>query len=190
MNTHGAPVRSLATLQLIIASLVVGVLIFLGVAMTIGPAGQSGGTPPLMLLRAVWAALLASGVAAAVIFPRLSIRLSQQEPGLSEPRTGPGRESDDENVEEAAVRIFPRFFVSSIIVGAIFEGPALLATVIYLLSGQSIDLGLAIVPLLALIATFPTRNRFERFIDRVRGWSSFTSTETPNEYRQYRDPTR
>ena len=131
------------TAQIIHAALVVGVGVFLAVVAVVQASGSMQAQPGLETLG--WALPLGLGVAGAVAAPqfrRVAIAAAKAQPATAA----------------------DRFAQSSILVGAILEGPALLAGVMGLLSGSGLPLvvGAALVVLLAI--EFPTRGRAAAFL--------------------------
>ena len=129
--------------QVIHAALVVGVGLFLAVVAFLQASGSLQGQAGLATLG--WALPLGLGVAGAFAAPQF------RRVAIAAARAQPAAAAD-------------RFAQSSILVGAIIEGPALLAAVMGLLSGSGLPLvvGAALVLLLAI--QFPTRARAMAFL--------------------------
>lgn len=131
------------TAQVIHAALVVGVGVFLAVVAVLQASGTMPAQPGLETLG--WALPLALGVAGAVAAPQF------RRVAIAAARAQPAAAAD-------------RFVQSSILVGAILEGPALLAGVMGLISGSGMPLVVGGVLVLLLAVQFPTRGRALEFL--------------------------
>lgn len=129
--------------QVIHAALVVGVGVFLAVVAFLQASGSLQAQPGLETLG--WALPLGLGVAGSVAAPqfrRVAIAAAKAQPAMSA----------------------DRFVQSSILVGAILEGPALLAGVMGLITGSGLPLVVGAVLVLLLAIQFPTRARAMAFL--------------------------
>lgn len=131
------------TAQLIHSALVVGVGVFLAVVAVLQASGSMPAQPGFETLG--WALPLALGVAGAVAAPQF------RRVAIAAARAQPAAAAD-------------RFLQSSILVGAILEGPALLAGVMGLISGSGLPLVVGAVLVLLLAVQFPTRRRAVAFV--------------------------
>lgn len=155
--------RALRPLQMIVAALIVGVITFTIVALALGgmqsgpgqaPApAQTGSLSMANTLRLVCAALIAGTL---MVFP--IVRRGQI--GVL------SRQASGGDAEDRA-QIMQAFTATTIIGGALAEGPALFAAVILLLTGNPVDLILVAVPLLVLLSRFPTAGRWESFVRTI-----------------------
>lgn len=156
--------RALRPLQMIVAALIVGVITFTIVALAVGgmqsgpgqaPApAQAGSLSMANTLRLVCAALIAGTL---MVFP--IVRRGQI--GVLSRQTS-GGDADDR------ARLMQAFTATTIIGGALAEGPALFGAVILLLTGELQDLILIAVPLLVLLFRFPTAGRWESFVRGIQ----------------------
>jgi hypothetical protein len=171
------------TLQIIVAALITGVVVFLGISSVVAPilgappgAGGAGGAgPPAaagpMDLRDVitWTAVAfaAVGLPLSFLLPgwmsnqnRRSIAAGTWNAPGTPALFGPGAlESDTGKLAFV--------YQTQLIVGAAMnEGPAFFAVVAYMLGKNPIALGLAVLLLVAMVVRFPTRLRVASWIDR------------------------
>ena len=158
---------ALRTLQIIIAALFFGSLIFGVIAFLLGPVGQqpppatpasgqaaAGGMPMPAMLRLVWGALAAGELLMFPVVRRANLKLLVEEPA-----------ADEQADREALMQSFRQL---SIIAGALADGAALFGGVILLLTGNPMDLLLVALPLLALAIMFPTAGKWDAFTAKIR----------------------
>lgn len=146
----------LRVLRIIVSCLVLGVSLFAIVSIVV-PA-TSGGGLPLSTLRGVAALLLAVNIVGALLVRR----------GLAH---GCAPDTSDE-------LLMSRFFVATLIGSALLEGAALFAVVIHLLGRNPLDLLIAAVAVLLILAVFfPTDGRWRRFVQSVRRRDAFPGPE-------------
>jgi hypothetical protein len=165
-NRPSTESAALRTLQLTIAALFFGSLVFGVIAFFLGPVGQqpppappasgqaaAGGMPMPALLRLVWGALAAGELLMFPIVRRANLKLLVEEPA-----------TDEQADRESLIQSFRQL---SIIAGALAEGLALFGGVILLLTGNPMDALLVALPLLALAVMFPTAAKQQAFVQRI-----------------------
>lgn len=149
--------RRLTSLHVIGVSLISAVVMFALIAWMEAPAGATPGST-LMILRFAWGGLAVSELPMMFILRQAmfgrAVLLRR-----NAPRTGSTSAIDD--------AVFMIFRGWSVIALAIPESLALFGCVILLLSGEPLDGLLVVAPVLAMLAVFPTVNRWEAFNRRV-----------------------
>jgi hypothetical protein len=177
------------TFQIIVAALIAGVAIFLGIAFAIAPivpparpavggGGAGGGPLPAMasmelgeILAWVAVALAAIGLPLSFVIPaqisrgmRRGIAMGKWTPPVA-PNTPRGSISPDAlrfDTGTLAVAYQTQFLIGA----AINEGLAFFALAAYMIGRNPIALGLALLLIAALIFRFPTRMRLAAWIER------------------------
>lgn len=155
----------LRVLQMIAGALIMGVVVFAMVAIATGNrggggAGGSGGAPgpasaSAATLRYVAAAVLFSGITVAFIMNAV-MRKSVAGP--------PDFQQTGEREPLSIHLVFNRFFTMTIISLALLEGPALFGAVIVLLTGDMPDLAFVAVPVVGMLALYPTQNKWRNLL--------------------------
>ena len=159
-NDSSRPLTWMSTQQVIAGSLIAGVAIFALVVTVIrsgqGPLFNSkvGLDSPLVLVGLVVAV---SAVMTNVLLPNLMFRTPPEQ--LKAARTR------EERVE--ALRGMSQ--IKLIVRYAILEGAAFLNLILFMLEGSALNLGLAIVLLLLMMAHFPTTGRIEAYLETRLG---------------------
>ena len=142
--------QQVKVLQIIILAMVMGVVMFAGIAMAMQrePSGDS-------LLSYTAAGMALFGIVARVVVPAAIVgKLRQQlaeETGLS--------------AEAATARLATMYQTRTIVAAALVEGPALIALVAYLMEGKLMALGCAAVMLATLATLFPTANSARSWLE-------------------------
>lgn len=155
----------LRVLQMIAGALIMGVAAFAAIAVVVGggqnaqPPGSSaaGGGSMIQTLRLVAGAVMMGGIIGAVAFMAFNRKSAAQL------RQYAGATAHEDELQS---QLFGRFFVGAIISMALLEGPALFGAVIVLMGGNAMDLVLVAIPVAAMVATFPTTGKWERFSQR------------------------
>ena len=149
-------------LQIIVAAMVAGVVLFLGVVIHSHAGGrladQPDGTGSLVTYIATGygvVAVLARTVLASVIVANGRRKIAQSH--TEDPMSG------DDNVVDGLVSLYR---VRTIVAAAVLEGSALFCVVAYLIEGESLAAIAAIVLTLLLAGHFPTCGRVAGWIDR------------------------
>lgn len=145
--------RPLARLQLLAVALVAGVVAFAGYAWLYSPAGAGPiGSAPV--LRYAWVAVAVSEMPMLLVMRGAMIGRA-----AALPRGQPAVP----DVSRLRADTFEVFRTWAIIALAIFESIALFGATILLLSGEQLDILLVAVPLVGLLATFPTFGKWQAF---------------------------
>lgn len=174
----------LTPLHLIGACLITGVVVFAGVALTIGPIGSpaaAGGTTtapvagPLsmpMLMRLIWGVLALTQIPLAffIVLPFTKRAAAIRRSDSSLANSGRSRSADN----AVHVPTFNAFSTASLISLALLESLALLGAITLLMSGNPIDLLLVGVPVLLMLAVFPTTDRWHNFDRAAAGESHYS----------------
>ena len=163
--------------QTVIASLVVGVLIFLGVAVVLVRQGVvPAADTPLPMLTYVAVGMAVAGLLAGLIVPGVIVARARQqivdrkwqmtvvEPAHMAPRL---QAAFTEFIQRAgdAGKLLLTHNRSTMVGGAILEGVAFYALTAYLIEHSPLSLWIAIVMLLGVAAHLPTRSRVSRWIE-------------------------
>jgi hypothetical protein len=153
--------QRLLVLQIIIGALVAGLLTIIGVmVLVVSMQGPNNGAPapqpaPSQPIITYVAYLFAGGlIPLSVIVPSLIVasgrkRLAGKAPAPSGDVAG----------------LVDLYQTTTIISGALREGVGHFAAVAFMIEQQAIALGLAFACVVAVAALFPTRERFERWVD-------------------------
>ena len=165
--------RPVRVLQTIVGALILGLVAWLVVAHFVGPTARRDGRQPpakpvITYLAAAYGAVTL--VAALVVPPVLAGAGRRKIAAGTFTVVQPGR--GDAGSSEAllertgdAGRLCYVLFPVTIVGAAVLESGGLLAGVAYLLEGESLAVGVAVVLLLALAMRFPTQARVEQWID-------------------------
>ena len=164
--------KRLTPLHLIGACLITGVIVFAGVALTMGPIGGTAAAPatttpgggPLsmpMLMRLIWGVLALTQIPLAFFIrqPMINRAAGVRRSDSSLANAGRSGAGDD----DMHMPTFNTFGTASLISLALLESLALLGAIIVLMSGDTIDLLLVGVPVLLMLAVFPTIGRWRSF---------------------------
>ena len=163
--------KRLAPLHLIGACLIGGVVVFAGIALTMGPmgspsppatAGAAGITLTMpVIMRIVWGALALMQIPLAFFLrlPMINRAAAIRRSDSSMANAGISGAGDD------AVHppTFGAFHTASLISLALLESLALLGAITLLMSGDPTDLLLVGVPVGLMLAVFPTTGRWRNF---------------------------
>ena len=153
----------LRTQQIIVAALCVGVLLFAGIALAIGPLGgerpdHDGGD----LILAVGGVIIAvAGLVASQVVPHL---MRSGTPAV------PDNETLRSDLNPQSNRYLGQLLTERVVSGATLEGPAFVAIVLYLFTGVVWLLAVPAVLLILLALLIPTMDRLESriYADRMR----------------------
>jgi hypothetical protein len=170
--------RHVRTLQIIVGSLVAGVLMFLAIATVVARAdggGRAGQAPVLTYVAAVFAiaAVLAAWIARTVIVARGRRRIVEgtwQLPQRAYVQTPPERAAPaqiTQSLEQTgdAGKLLFVFQTRTIVSAAELEGAAFFAVISYLLERHPPAMILAIILIAGVAAHLPTRGRVIRWIE-------------------------
>ena len=146
------------TMQIILAALVMGVLLFLVVAVALRAGGQVP-APPNDVLLPIALGFAALAAVVSVIVPRQIVAGGRRmiARGSSPAGTPTPAAGDTE-------RLCGLYQTQLIVSAALLEGPAFFLLIVYLLQGDVLALAMVGVLLAAMAAKFPTRGRVERFL--------------------------
>jgi hypothetical protein len=165
-NGQDAIGRITKTCQIIVGSLIAGVLIMLGIALAVD-VGTTGSSPLITYIAVASgvallpASFLVPGIVAAQQRRSIAAATWAAPGGGNRPIAGLGSDAYQTDTGKLAV-----VYLSHSIVGAaINEGAAYFAAIAYLIEKNPIALGLTFLLIGGLILRFPTRGRLEQWID-------------------------
>jgi len=166
-DDEGVPVSKLRTMQIITVALLLGVVIFLGIALTMRAQGGFGEPPaqPLLTYLALGCGLLMA--VGHLVLPDLALGGMRRQiaQGTWQPTGEDGQPTGP--VSQAAALL--AFYQTRLLVTlALLEGGAFFCLIAYMLEGRLLaPLGASL--LLGLMALrFPTRDGVEQWLDRER----------------------
>lgn len=157
MTDAKPPVVQLETIQLLYGSLVVGLLVFVGIVpflaeYAFGPERVLGGEGIWLTATSIFALGIVASIGAV---GRVMLRRAR-----AELRGDPAPERED------LLRLYLPYVVMR---GALIEGLGFFGGTVYLVSELGLGLLVALVALAGLLVTFPTRDRFRAYRDRLSG---------------------
>lgn len=148
-------------MQIIMAALAMGVVSFMGIAIFIRFSQQQA-PPEMPVLTYIALGYTPIALLLQAILPGMMAGARTQTPERLEGLAGKGDEVP------AVGSLCARYQALLIISLAIIEGAAFLALIAYLIDGNLLTLGAAVVLLAVLLAKFPTLGRVERWIEERR----------------------
>ncbi|MGO9113587.1 MAG: hypothetical protein ACLP9L_30515 [Thermoguttaceae bacterium] len=164
---HEEAGKQARTLQIIVATLVMGCVIFLLIALAVGPVvNPPNPLQPISLTMIacglVGIELIAQVVVAWSIITKARRGIVNGTHNSVDPRQGNGQSFE-------VTYLLSIVQTKTIISGALFEGMAFFATIAYLIEGNPISLGLAVLMIVCVAAQFPTRSRIVSWVERQIG---------------------
>jgi len=177
------PHRFLRIMQIIASALLLGVVIFLAIALVIvsnqanGPGIAPAGNLPMISVAAV--ILLAVQAPLAFIVPSLQTRTALRQIASGTWQLPPGANATAFSTD--AVKLLAVRQTTMVVSLALLESAAFLGGIAYLLEAQPFALGVVLVVILLMVMNFPTEGR-------VRGWLEW-QTDQLAELRQQGDVT-
>ena len=175
-DPRSRPVPPFHALQIIVVAMMLGVTILLIVAAAMGPTLRPLPEPdeagPVITYVAI--AFAISALFARAVVPNLVVtagrrkiaqRLAQADGGDGSERATGAEVSQDASVVEELARLF---YTKTVIRCAILEGAGMFLGVAYLLEGNRLALGVAILIVLFLALHFPTRSGAAGWTDDQR----------------------
>jgi hypothetical protein len=166
--------------QFIIASLLAGPLVFLAIAVLVGPViarqgARAPGQPDDTFALIMTCTALAFGAMALVMSfvlpPIISAngRKAALKRSLAQNTAGgTGKGGKLQTIDEAQASLLPQFQAQLIVGAAILEGATFFAGVVSLLLGGMIAPAIAILLMIVLAARFPTTTRAQLWLDQQR----------------------
>jgi hypothetical protein len=163
-------------LQIIVAAQVAGLVFFLGIILLLnlqnkgkppGPARASSILLPLVFVFATGALVMSVAVPRAFTAGarrQIAAGTWNPNPRGSAPAPAPeGKEMSDE------AKLAVVYQSQKIVAVALIEGAAFFALIVYMLEGNALTLGLALLLIAAQVVHFPTREKVEGWIDQQAG---------------------
>ncbi len=157
MTNGKTPVVQLEGIQRLYGALVVGLAVF--VAMVPFLSEHAFDPPGDLAGREIWL-MTTSIFALAVVASIGGVGRVMMQRARTELR---GRSSPE---HEDLLRLY---FPYVVVRGALIEGLGFFGAVVYMASGLGLGLLLAVAAIAGLVVTFPSRDRFERYRDRLSG---------------------
>jgi hypothetical protein len=160
-------------MQIITGAMIGGVLMF--AVIIVGMVLQRGGgfvmprgPEDLPIISIIALVVLAACLLARMVVSTTILRSSLRQIAASAPDVGAaGRSSEALGMEQGALLAVRQ---STLIVGnALVEGPAFFAGIAYFLEGQTFALIGVLIPVLAMLWQFPTRQGIRSWVDRQLG---------------------
>jgi hypothetical protein len=182
--------------QIIVGALISGVLVFLVVAVVVGPlagvGADAGAQPAGKLAQSVpiltYIALAVGAVCLSMSLIVPSLLAKQQRLAMAGGKSLPGQSPASTPAQRPeAVGTAPTglssVYLNQLIIGAAMnEGAAFFAGVAYLVEKNPIALAVALVLIAGLIARFPTASRVERWIEQQQEKLREDRLQSPSAY--------
>lgn len=167
-------VKTACTLQIIVGAMSFGVLFFLVIALVVGLQNAPlARFPAITLLCLVAFVFAASGLVARSIALRILISRGRQEiiAGScrlvgSNQQTNSSPSDETEALAQDARHLLKLYQTKTIVSTALCEGLAFFATIAFLIEGNFLSLGLAVVLMLLPKTHFPTSSRLIGWVDK------------------------
>jgi hypothetical protein len=185
---HSDAAKQARVLQIIVAALVMGCLIFLLTTISIGQIGKPPAWPVPVMAYTVCGLLALEAVAWMVIMRVIAAKARSEivkgtyKPLGSQQQTVAAPSQD--TTERNARYLLPVYQMKTIASAAMFEGLGFFATIAYLIERNPISLGVAVAMILGVAAHFSTQGRViawvQRQLEAVDG-ERLTQTMTRNQ---------
>ena len=164
---HADAAKQARILQIIVAALVMGCLIFLLTSVGIG---QFGGRPAQhgpQLAYAVCGFLVVEAVAWTVVMRVIAAKARGEIVKGTYRTLDPRQQTGSADAPERDARyLLPVYQTKTIVSAAMFEGLGFFATIAFLVEGNPISLGVAVAMILGVAAHFPTQGRVVAWVQR------------------------
>jgi hypothetical protein len=151
----------LRVMQILMAALILGCLVFLGIVLTLRQAGNAQNpNPPLLTYMGAGFALLM--LVLSLVVPYVTVATSRKQMAHAKSPLPPSSGSMHGRTDAGHLCVL---YHSQLIVGAaMLEGATFFCLIAYLVEGELTSLVAAGVLMLFLLARFPTRTRLENFL--------------------------
>ena len=166
--------KRVRTLQIIVAAMALGVLVFLAIVLVV-PAEHTGPAEPGDPLPIVTTLALAEGLAAFFIGPLLSgvvVTIGRRKLAASAPSSGPttstGLASRPATSQGDADKLMGLYTTKTLIGAAIYEAAALFLCAAYLVEHNRLVPILAALLAAGLLVQIPTHDRVQQWLDEQR----------------------
>ena len=176
MSWQEPAAKTVRVLQIIVGAMAAGASVFLVVALTIGQ--QFNPPRPILPIPLIWIVVFFVGIeliARAVVVGNIA-RKGRREIINGTYQSVDWRQGGGLVLPDAADKPLdpcrdPKYLLSvfqqsTIVSAALFEGCAFLATIAYLIEGNPLSLGLAVLLAVAVAAHFPTQSRAIAWVER------------------------
>jgi hypothetical protein len=161
-------------LQIIVAAQVAGLVFFLGIILFLNlqnqgkPPGPARAFPILLPMAFVFAA---GGLLMAVVVPRAMTAGARRQIADGTWKPNPRGNAPVPDMKETSdeAKLVTVYQTQTIVALALNEAPAFFALIVYMLDGNALALGLALLLIAAQVVRFPTREKVEQWIDQQAG---------------------
>lgn len=150
------PAAAVRITQILVAAMLGGMLAFSAVAAAIGPKSSPSPDTARTLLLVAAGILLVTSILGTAVIPRAFAAQARARLRGAQP-------------EDMPAIAYPLYQTSCILRTAMLEGPGLLGAFIVLTHGSTLALAIPAAAAAILILTFPTNDRFARFIEQATG---------------------
>jgi hypothetical protein len=160
------PPQRLRTMQIIAGAMVMGVVIFLALAVFLVQTNGQGKAPPpgLPLVSIIAAGFFILAASLAYFIPATQTRVLLRKIASGAWQPPPGPEPSDSTTDAATLLSVRQ--TTLILTLAPLEGAAFFCGIAYLLEAQAFVLGVAIVALVLMLLNFPTANRIGTWLEQ------------------------
>jgi hypothetical protein len=163
-----APAGLVRVLQIIVAALTAGCIIFLGVILAVSFDAAAGNSPPGFALTYMMLAVAAAMVAARVVVPRIVVaqwRRKIREGTWVAPQGNAPVFGGAVDLSTDAGKLVVVLLTRTVIAAGILEGAVFLLLAAYMLEKSPLSLAAAVVLIFALAAHIPTRSSCSAWIE-------------------------
>ncbi len=166
---HEDAAKTTRVLQIIVAALTAGTFFFLVIALAIRASlAKPPGLSMPISLTAIAVVVAAGSLVARQFVVRAVVSKGRRQIANGAYRPAAPQQTGDGigTPRGDAQCLLQVFTTKTIISAAMFEGVAFFATIVFLLEGSPVSLGLAILLILAVAMHFPTRSHIINWVDR------------------------
>jgi hypothetical protein len=161
-------------LQIIVAAQVAGLVFFLGIILFLNLQNQGkpqGPARDLSILLPLAFVFAAGALAMAVVVPRAITAAARRQIAAGTWKPNPRGNAPAPDVKETSdeAKLVMVYQTQKIVAVALNEGAAFFALIVYMLDGNALALGLALLLIAAQVVQFPIREKVEQWIDQQAG---------------------
>ncbi len=161
---HADAAKQARILQIIVAALVMGCFIFLLTTLSIGRAVKPPAQPiPLPLAWIACGVLAVEAIAWMVVMQIITAKARRV---IVNAGAKPAAAASQDTEHRDALLLLPVYQTKTIVSAAMFEGLGFFGTIAYLVEGNPIALGLAVLMIVGVAAHFPTQGRIVGWVER------------------------
>jgi hypothetical protein len=163
--------------QIIVAAMVAGVIMFLGVVLFGLVKRQPEGPIQASSISYLAVAIFAGGVLLSLIVPKQMVNAQVTKLAADGLQYQSGPTKAHSAVDQDLVKLMPLFQSKTIVANAVLEGPAFFATYAYMFERQPFALAIVVAAVALMLMTFPTRSKVRDWLesqqDRIDGIRQF-----------------